>query len=524
MRQASASPALVGAWMLVAALGFAQDEGLSSAEFKALLANPDSHVRHQGFLKLNGDDKKQLSRLLDILKSGNWYDREAAIVALARTANAESLAEMAKAIEKDKNYLVRQGLCIAFAKMNDEDYYPHIFAALEDKDPRVRREAAYSLRINRKKDSITALVERWQKEDDPVVSTFIRATLEDITRRYHGPDPVAWKDWWDAEGDSFVVGSTDEEAERLAELEGNKMKTERTVTRNVTLETQSRGHGAPLLVIPPYGYSKEIIVPFLTKLEQSNKIYYIDLPEISSFTGLDSIAGVNYYPIDKLVEAFEQLRKDTGEERFAIMAWEMNSWIALRYAAQFPQSVSHVVLVTPISSNDEYGKATERMIKKGKAVNDREMWHFALTRSFNTTTGESSLEMHYKEALEKRQHPGCPSSAPDGEGPALDRRSWAMMFANEQDSLLSLLYPVKDRILGSVAIPDFSCFKEPRPPVRMLFIAGQYSLYSSVEDVQEMGKHYGASVLVYKGSSCMPHAEESERFNDDLEKFLSKGR
>ncbi len=525
----------LAALCLVACLipsAFAQGDGLSSKEFKRALASPDSHFRHREFLKLNGDDKKQLKLLFDLLEGGSWYDREAAVICLARAANSDSIAEMVKKLGKDKNYLVRQGIVVAFAKMNDSELYQYIFEALDDKDPRVRREAAYALRINRKKDSITALINRWLEEEDPVVSNFIRMTLEDITRRYHGPDPLLWNDWWVSEQDSFVVGSTDEEAERLAEESGNKMREGQTITRDLTLNTESRGHGAPLLVIPPYGYSKDIIVPFLTELEKTNKIYYIDLPPIDSFSGLEQIGGMNYYPIDKLVDAFEQLRKDTEEERFALMCWGMNSWIALRYASKYPGVVSHLVLVSPLSGNDEYGEASARMIKQGKQTGDMEMWHYGLTRSFNIASGLSSLEMHYQQDTCNNEckcnfSTSWQEDPPDGEGGGMDRRSWSMMFANPQDSLLALLYPIKDRQLGGVAIPDFPSKEDnqnlPRG-VRMLFINGKYSLYSSSNDVSKMSKKYGAIFLEYKASSNMPQAEESERFNEDLKDFLGKGR
>ena len=43
----------------------------------------------------------------------------------------------------------------------------------------------------------------------------------------------------------------------------------------------------------------------------------------------------------------EDLRKETGQDRFAIMACGLNCWIAMRYASLHPASVSHMVLIGP---------------------------------------------------------------------------------------------------------------------------------------------------------------------------------
>src|SRR6185295_4182832 len=116
-----------------------------------------------------------------------------------------------------------------------------------------------------------------------------------------------------------------------------------------------------------YNYSKETMKPFLCELEKTNKLFYIDLPGIESFTGLTAsgAAKVPYYPIDKLVEAFEDLRKATKQERFAIMACGFNSWIATKYANLHPKSVSPLVLICPVSSNKAYRDATSRMESQG---------------------------------------------------------------------------------------------------------------------------------------------------------------
>jgi len=493
---------------------------LSKAEFARASSSPDSHIRYGEFLKLNPDDKSHLKLALRLAggqggKYANWYDREAGIAVLGRAKDEKSRKTLLRDIKRSRNYLVRQALCVAFAKLQTDEARNALFGALDDKDPRVRREAAWALRSHRKKDSVSKLIARWLEEKDPLVQTTIRTSLEKITDRFWGPDPQEWADWWKVKQDDFKIGSKDEEAAKKAEKSGKKMKDSTTKVRGIDIDISERGSGKPLLVIPPYGYSKAIITPFLTVLEKTNKILYIDLPSIDKFPNAPAVGGLKYYPIDQLVEAFEEIRKQRKVKRFGVMAWGFNSWMALRYATKYPRSVSHVVLVCPVSGDQEFGRASQRMISQGKKTGDIELWHLGLSRSFNPQTGKST----HQEYHEEKKLP-----VPEGEDASIDRRSWSLMWANPHDSLLAHLFPVKDKILGGVAIPEFSVLKEKRLRCPMLLIVGAHSTYTSLPDCKTTAKHYGARLLVYPQSANMPHAEESVRFNKDLRKFLSRGR
>ena len=100
---------------------------VSKAELGAAFGSNDSHVRHETFKKIDGNNKKNLKVLYKILegKAGryaNWHDREAAIDVLARVSNEDVLKDMKKKLEGSKgSYLMRQGVCKAFAKMGNDD-------------------------------------------------------------------------------------------------------------------------------------------------------------------------------------------------------------------------------------------------------------------------------------------------------------------------------------------------------------------------------------------------------------------
>ena len=507
---------------LVSLPALAPAEDLSDREINSALGSPDSFLRCNTWKKLNPEKDSQYKVLVQILRTLSWYDRDGAVESLSRAGTEETIKKMVKDLKDNKDPAVRQGMARALARMNDEKFYPRLYEALKDPNPQVRRMVVWSLRVQKKKEAVGALVEAFQAEKEPVVQSFMIDALNSLTQAFLGPNPTAWKSWWDKASvdPDYTLGKTDEESIKKAEEIGNKLKKTMftSPTGGVTMEVEERGGmkgiAVPILIIPYDGYSKEIMKPFLSQLERTNKLFYIDLPPIESFKGLklSGEAKVPFYPTEKLVDAFEDLRKATKQERFAIMACGMNSWIAMNYVRLYPNSVSHLVFICPISSNRAYGDATKAMEAQGKARNDIELWHFALTRSFNPQTGEDSHERFHKE----KKLP-----VPPGEDGGIDRRSWSMFFRDERDSLISVLYPIKDQSMGGVAIPDYSCFKEkPKSPIPTLVIAGKACLYSSVDDCQQIAKHYGGTCLVYENSSAMPFAEESPRFNTDMARFL----
>jgi pimeloyl-ACP methyl ester carboxylesterase len=270
----------------------------------------------------------------------------------------------------------------------------------------------------------------------------------------------------------------------------------------------------PILILPYSQRSKEVMKPFLAELEKTNKLFYIQLPPISSFKNIPTVSDkkIPYYPIDNLVKAFEDLRKGTGQERFALMACGLNSWIAMRYASLYPKSVSHLVFINPISSQKAFGDGYDRAEKVGKSKNDVELWHYALAHSFNSQTGESVHDIYHKD----KKIP-----VPDGEGASLSRRGWSLFFKDERDSLATILYGVQqDEHAGGAAIPEFKCFSEPKRNIPTIVIYGAANLLASQQDCEAIAKHYGGRCYVYPGSSGLPFAEESATFNKHMAALL----
>src|SRR5688500_14048638 len=142
----------------------ADDKPMDKAAFMRAFQGPDSHAAGKKIGELNPDIKGDYEILKLVLGCNNWFYRSEAVKKLARTGNSKHQQDMLESLTEkgEKNPMVRQGMAIAVAKMNDRTLYPRLFEALNDKDPRVRREVANALRINKDKGSIEALIARWK--------------------------------------------------------------------------------------------------------------------------------------------------------------------------------------------------------------------------------------------------------------------------------------------------------------------------------------------------------------------------
>src|SRR5262245_49607376 len=145
--------------------GAAIAEEVSAREVSAALNSPDSYVRNNTWKKLNPNDDGDYKTLVQILRTLSWHDRDGAVLAFAK-ATSDTCKKMVKDLKENKDPMVRQGMAVALAKTNDDQYYPALYEALKDKDPLVRRMVVHSLRVHKKMDAVSALVDAFQKEED----------------------------------------------------------------------------------------------------------------------------------------------------------------------------------------------------------------------------------------------------------------------------------------------------------------------------------------------------------------------
>src|SRR5205085_10256528 len=121
----------------------------------------------------------------------------------------------------------------------------------------------------------------------------------------------------------------------------------------------------------------------LLALDDTARLFYIDLPGTSAFKDLKpGVTGAPEYPIDKLVDAFDELRKVKKQERIAILAHGMAGWVAMRYATKYPKNVSHLILVSTWTSGKAWADGRQRAELAGKQAGDIEAEHYAASCLF----------------------------------------------------------------------------------------------------------------------------------------------
>ena len=462
-----------------------------------------------------------------ILKTQDWYYREAAIDVLAGAYSPEILEELEKQ-GKRGDAVVAEGVAMAFGRSGNTDRVPFLVEELLDhKKWKVVRAAAIALGNLPDKRAVGPLIECWEEnEEDFMVWVHVLEALEKITREKNMPRHQDWKAWWDVVKDTWEVP----EEQEIDEDEAKSGDVIKTRVRDTNLELRSRGSGLPLLVLPEYGYEKDYLETYLRNLEDTNQILYCSLPGASDFPNLPNAPGMPYpyYPLELLVDAFEDLHKELVEGKmiedkpFAIMAHGLSCWIAMKYAAKYPRRVRRMILIAPTSGGKAWGEGRDRVERAGQQNNDLEMEHYAQSQVFEN---------------------GAPryQAQSDEESAALQRKGHTLYFADTRDLEIGRIYgPVVEKVvgdsmfrgpaafrpMGSITIPDFSLFKEQRSQTQTIIMMGAHTTRVSKDDCDAIAKHYrpSAKVIVFRRSNRMPFIEENEQFVKVVRKLLGGGR
>lgn len=491
-------------------------------KFNRNMASPDSSLRYEALRQLDVNDPAQLKKMLKVLRNRSdrvtdWHIRMGAVEALAKASDPKSTKTLLKELAKGKS-LVKEAIATALGRKQDPTYLEALIGAGGDDSPAVRRAAIRALAQMKDKRAIDAILDQWVLEK-PKESfrqwAVCKEVMEQITEKYLGGEPLDWKNWWEVNREKFSFEEEweDEDQKKAdlekAEREGKKAKEHKSQTRNVNISFKVRGLGVPILVLPMGGYHEDYFQPYLQSIEAFCRVHYIRLPKISDFKGLERGAGgIVNYPIDKLVDAFEDLRKQFKYKKFAVMGHSITSTVAQRYVSKYPDSVSHLILVGAYSGADSYGKILGTMEAEGKKRGDLELEHRA--QSLMYIQAQDSHKYEPKDADERE---------------ALGRKAWSLNFRNPHDFVLQKMfteYRLKGGT-GSFFPPGFDTFKEKRAKVPTLVCNGKHSLWTSVSDAKKISKHYpNSTMVIFENSTMMPFVEETGRFASVVYKFIKQ--
>lgn len=506
------------------------DSEAAKAFKKAFTETQNSWERRVLVERLDPSDGDSLDLLVEfVLKEQDWYMREGAIQTLSTAYDPALIQKLEKLCGSRGNPQVVEGICMAFGKSGNKDRVPFLIEQLKSKNWKVKRAAAIALGMVPDKRSVGELIAAWEDEEKFMVWVHILQSLEKITRQKNMPKAQDWRGWWNAVKDSWEVPTESADELTEEEMSGDRI---RTKVRGTNLDSRLRGNGLPLLVLPEYGFENDYLQTYLRNLEETNRVLYMKLPGASDFTDppLQNAPGLPnpWYPIDRIVDAFEDLHKELvsakqiEDKPFAIMAHGMSCWVAMTYAAKYPQRVRRMILLAPTSGGKAWGDGRDRLERRGQESRDLEMEHFAQSMVYDQSTGKHKYEA---------------SGEDDSE--ALQRKGWTCYFADHRDLEIGRIYgPVVEkkvgengmarvhkiqRPMGGVFIPnDFSLFRLERVQTPTLVVMGARSVWTSQDDCNAIVKHYGSAgrLVPFPNSDQMPFIEENEKFVEIVQRFL----
>lgn len=115
---------------------------------------------------LRNDDRGTMARLLRAMEDPVWEVRNNAVRALATVGKPEAVDPLVKRTLHDKSYLVRLNTAVALASIRDYRAIEPLIDALQESDPRVRKEIVFA--------------------------------LQQITGQSFENDALQWRNWWRA--------------------------------------------------------------------------------------------------------------------------------------------------------------------------------------------------------------------------------------------------------------------------------------------------------------------------------------
>jgi pimeloyl-ACP methyl ester carboxylesterase len=514
--------------LLVASPASALDARKFKLEFQA---TQNSWERRALIRQLDPDDPDSQKVLLNvILKTQDWYLRQAAVDVLALAYDLRSVDRLKKHVSDDP--LVASGVTLAFRSAGGNGVEPKerldLFAdALDHKALRVRRAAAIALGSVKTKDAIGTLVTAGTKEESFLVRRRILASLQRLTGDYGRQTPEHWEAWWAREREAFALpAKATPPPEPVPPLEGR--------FKGVRLSARVQGNGAPVVVLADLGLEVDVVGRFLTPLEADHRMVYVDLPMVHDFDPeLPNAPGRANpeFPVLQVAAALRGLQRHMREEglleteRWTVLAHGRAAWVALELATIHPKSLDRAILVAPHPGGDAALEASKALEYRGQEKGDLELEHLGAARQFQPQLGKPLYQ-----------------AAPGDESEALRRKAFTIRFADPSAlEVGDLLGPVvkksvgRGSSLGPAAFRPFSHFLDPRwsasnlspTRVKTLLLHGDRSLELPLDGAKTLAKRLGkrAKLVRFKRSADFPFVEEHSAFMKAVRKFLgSKSR
>lgn len=305
-----------------------------------------------------------------------------AVVRLHGQNDDRKIAEVRHQVRKARGPEYFALVLPAIAQLDPEKKQLHrLQAAFQDKSPRVRRAAITGLGVHPDASSIPLLIENLKKLEKQKTKNYrewvlTRGALETLSGQNFRDNLEDWGKWWELSRDGFSIAKRAEEAKDSGEGKGKTVVVSRDgVEVTVNMKVAGQPEGYPLVVLPLDDKEVDYFRPYFHGIEEFCRVYYLRMPQIGDFKGLarDEKSNTVVYPTRLLAKALVDILEDQGLEKFGLLAHGPHaSTLAMMFAADNLDKVSHLVLINPRSSGEVYSHAMDNVQREGRKLGNKE--------------------------------------------------------------------------------------------------------------------------------------------------------
>jgi pimeloyl-ACP methyl ester carboxylesterase len=331
-------------------------------------------------------------------------------------------------------------------------------------------------------------------ETHPRVHPVLLFNLEEIVGTSFYMDVPAWRDYWERNKDKTLAKPKRFDIADFGDVKG--MEFNDTFAR--------RGTGPLTIALPMPGQTTVYFLPYFSQW-LFVKWFFINLPPVKSFPDVKiNEHGDPIYPVNLLVDAFEDIRKKQGVEKMVLLGHGFTCWVAAKYAQKYPNNVLGLILLDPYAEDDLYSKAVDQAKRSGDP--DAEFWGKV-----------SSYELKIAAPLE-------------GEVYDYIRTSYWLAPKNRDDVEVGILKRVWDdpnavsiQVAGGESDFDIRGEDTSRIPA-LIYLPGKENELCAFDGLGKLQRFYPRNVIVKGGTkfAYLPFLEAPEMFEEGLRTFIDK--
>jgi len=445
------------------------------------------------------NDRRTIEFIIEkqkLLSKNDWWIRASAADRLSKIKTPR-LRKILHSYATNPDKRVREAVLAALAMSRDKMDPPVILKALKDPSWEVRRMACWAAGQQRVREAVEPMLDMindidlrtgkvvQEGEPHPRVHSVLLFNLEEITGKYFHTDTIQWRQYWEQNKDRTLPPVKRFDVGSFGDV---KLKFNDTFAR--------KGKGPLVLCLPETGKTTAYYMPYFNQW-MFVKWLFINLPPIRSFPDVEYDDGDPIYPVDILVESFEDMRKKRKVDKMILLGSEFSTWVAARYAQKYPDHVAGLILIKPLASSETFTRRIDEAMRSG--LRDDEFWAKVSRREIKPGTHYERQQLWYFNGTTQ--------------------------IANKSDIEIAILRRVwRDPGATSIVIPQFDIRGEATSKIpTLLWITPKKNKFTNYDDMKRLQKYYRKNITVKQRKSAMlPFMEEPEVFEEALRKFLQK--